>query len=43
VVFFGYGTALDASETMRPGDVERTSDGAFVKFSYLWRVRNAAR
>ncbi len=43
VVFFGYGTAMDASETMRPGDVQRTSDGAFVKFSYLYRVRNAAR
>lgn len=43
VVFFGYGTAMDATETMRPGDVQRTSDGAFVKFSYLYRVRNAAR
>jgi hypothetical protein len=43
VVFVGYGTAMDASETMRPGDVQRTSDGAFVKFSYLYRVRNAAR
>lgn len=43
VVYLGYGTALDASATMRPGDVERTSDGAFVKFSYLWRVRNASR
>jgi hypothetical protein len=43
VVFFGYGTALDATETMRPSDVQRTSDGAFVKVSYLFRVRNAAR
>ncbi|MCE2902079.1 MAG: DUF5916 domain-containing protein [Gemmatimonas sp.] len=43
VVFLGYGTAMDASETMRPGDVQRTSDGAFVKFSYLYRVRNSAR
>ena len=43
VVFVGYGSAVDASETMRPGDIERTSDGAFVKFSYLYRVRNAAR
>ncbi|MCZ8205799.1 DUF5916 domain-containing protein [Gemmatimonas sp.] len=42
VVFFGYGTAVDASDTMRPGDIERTSDGAFVKFSYLFRVRNSA-
>lgn len=43
VVFVGYGTAVDASETMRPGDIARTSDGAFVKFSYLYRVRNASR
>jgi hypothetical protein len=43
VVFFGYGTAMDATETMRPGDIQRTSDGAFVKFSYLYRVRNAGR
>lgn len=43
VVFFGYGTAMDATETMRPGDAQRTSDGAFVKVSYLFRVRNAAR
>jgi hypothetical protein len=43
VVFFGYGTAMDASETMRPGDVQRINDGAFVKFSYLYRVRNAGR
>jgi hypothetical protein len=39
----GYGTAVDASETMRPGDIERTSDGAFVKFSYLYRVRGTTR
>jgi hypothetical protein len=43
VVFFGYGSAVDASETMRPTDIERTSDGAFVKFSYLYRLRNASR
>jgi hypothetical protein len=43
VVFIGYGTAVDASETMRPTEIERTSDGAFVKFSYLFRVRNGAR
>jgi hypothetical protein len=43
VVFFGYGSAVDASETMRPTDIERTSDGAFVKFSYLYRLRNANR
>ena len=38
VLFVGYGSALDASLTMRPIDTERTSDGAFVKFSYLFRV-----
>ncbi|WP_439642489.1 DUF5916 domain-containing protein [Gemmatimonas sp.] len=43
VVFVGYGTAVDATETMRPTDMQRTSDGAFVKFSYLFRVRNGAR
>lgn len=40
VVFLGYGTALDATDTFRPGTAERTSDGAFVKFSYLYRVRS---
>lgn len=40
VVFVGYGTGVDASATMRPSDFERTSDGAFVKFSYLFRVRS---
>ncbi|MEI6739086.1 MAG: DUF5916 domain-containing protein [Gemmatimonadaceae bacterium] len=39
VIFFGYGTALDASATMRPGEPERTSDGAFLKVSYLFRVQ----
>lgn len=43
VVFVGYGTGVNASETMRPIDIERTSDGAFVKFSYLFRVRNGSR
>ena len=38
VAYFGYGSGLDASETMRPGELKRTSDGAFVKFSYLYRV-----
>jgi hypothetical protein len=40
VIFLGYGTALDATDTFRPGSAERTSDGAFVKFSYLYRVRS---
>jgi hypothetical protein len=43
VVFFGYGTALDATETMRPGEAQRTSEGAFVKVSYLFRVKNTSR
>jgi hypothetical protein len=34
---------VNASETMRPLDLERTNDGAFVKFSYLYRVRNGGR
>jgi hypothetical protein len=38
VLFVGYGSALDASLTMRPFEAERTSDGAFVKFSYLFRA-----
>lgn len=43
VVFLGYGTGVDATETMRPIDVQRTTDGAFVKFSYLYRVRASSR
>jgi hypothetical protein len=43
VVYLGYGTGVNASETMRPIDVERTTDGAFVKFSYLYRVRGTTR
>jgi hypothetical protein len=38
VVYAGYGSALDASLTMRPFEAERTSDGFFVKLSYLHRV-----
>ncbi len=38
VVFVGYGSALDASLTMRPFEAERASDGAFVKLSYLFRA-----
>jgi Domain of unknown function (DUF5916) len=38
VVYFGYGSAGDASVTERPGDARRTSDGLFVKFSYLFRA-----
>jgi hypothetical protein len=43
VVYLGYGTGVDATETMRPVDVQRTTDGAFVKFSYLYRVRGTTR
>jgi hypothetical protein len=43
VVYLGYGTGVDATETMRPIDVQRTTDGAFVKFSYLYRVRSTSR
>jgi len=43
VVYLGYGTGADATETMRPIDVQRTTDGAFVKFSYLYRVRGTTR
>jgi hypothetical protein len=46
VLFVGYGSALDASTTMRPFEAERTSDGAFMKLSYLFRAgvpRSATR
>ncbi len=39
VVFVGYGSAADASATQRPYDAERTSDGLFVKVSYLFRAK----
>jgi hypothetical protein len=39
VVFFGYGSAGDAGDTMRPGDARRTSDGLFLKVSYLFRAK----
>ncbi|HYW33118.1 MAG TPA: DUF5916 domain-containing protein [Gemmatimonas sp.] len=38
VLFVGYGSALDASLTRRPFEAERTSDGLFVKLSYLFRA-----
>ena len=40
VAYVGYGSALDGTDTMRPGDLQRTSDGAFLKFSYLYRAAN---
>ena len=38
VIFLGYGSAGDASVTERPFDARRTSDGVFVKISYLFRA-----
>jgi hypothetical protein len=43
VVYVGYGTGVDTTETMRPTDVQRTNDGAFVKINYLFRVRGTTR
>ncbi|MDA1081493.1 MAG: DUF5916 domain-containing protein [Gemmatimonadetes bacterium] len=37
VMFMGYGASL-GSEQFRPTDLERTSDGFFVKLSYLFRM-----
>ena len=39
VVYFGYGTGVDASVSERPFDARRTSDGLFLKVSYLFRAR----
>jgi Domain of unknown function (DUF5916) len=38
VVFFGYGSSMDANLTYRPGDFERSADGFFLKLSYLFRA-----
>ena len=38
VVFAGYGTSLTEPSSFRFGGLERTNDGFFVKFSYLWRA-----
>ena len=38
VVYVGYGAALDAQPTYRPGDFQRRGDGFFVRVSYLWRA-----
>ena len=38
VIFLGYGSAIDASTDLRITNAERTSDGAFIKLSYLFRV-----
>jgi hypothetical protein len=38
VVFAGYGATLGGQEFFRPSELERTSDGFFVKLSYLFRM-----
>jgi hypothetical protein len=38
VIYLGYGSAGDASVTERPFDARRTSDGVFMKVSYLFRA-----
>lgn len=38
VFFAGYGSTLDGDELWRPGELERTTDGFFVKVSYLFRM-----
>lgn len=38
VFFFGYGTSLDEPDAFRFRGLDRTSDGFFVKLSYLFRA-----
>lgn len=38
VLFFGYGSSLSEPQTFRFSDLRRTSDGFFLKLSYLFRV-----
>jgi len=38
VLFLGYGASLEEPEAFRFRTVERTRDGFFVKFSWLYRV-----
>jgi hypothetical protein len=38
VVFAGYGASLGSDEFLRPGQLDRTADGFFVKLSYLFRL-----
>ncbi|MEY4608024.1 MAG: hypothetical protein RL625_241, partial [Gemmatimonadota bacterium] len=38
VLFLGYGASLEEAEAFRFRTVERTRDGFFVKFSWLYRV-----
>jgi hypothetical protein len=39
VVFLGYGGSLAEADAFSFRDLERRSDGFFVKLSYLWRMR----
>lgn len=41
VVFIGYGSAADASDTQRPFESRRTSDGLYMKVSYLFRAKGS--
>ncbi len=38
VVFLGYGSSLSEPDSFRFRDLRRTSDGFFLKLSYLFRV-----
>jgi hypothetical protein len=38
VIFAGYGSTLNGTEFFAPREMQRTADGFFVKFSYLWRL-----
>jgi hypothetical protein len=38
VFFAGYGASLGSSQFFSPSDLERTSDGFFIKLSYLFRM-----
>lgn len=38
VIFLGYGSSLDAQETLSLKNLQRTSDGFFLKLSYLFRL-----
>ena len=38
VIFAGYGNTLAAPQFFEPSELERTSDGFFVKVSYLFRM-----
>jgi hypothetical protein len=38
VFFAGYGSAMSEARALRFDELARTSDGFFLKWSYLWRV-----